>query len=48
MPNTFTTGKYVGIIGDFSKYWIVDSLTLRVQRLETGPESHDLEVELRQ
>lgn len=33
MPNTFTTCKYVGIIGDFSKYWMVDSLTLRAQRL---------------
>jgi HK97 family phage major capsid protein len=32
-PNTFTTGLYVGILGDFSKYWIVDSLKLRFQRL---------------
>lgn len=40
-PNTFTTGLYVGILGDFSHYWIVDALTMTVQRLnelyaETG------------
>lgn len=33
MPNTFTTGLYVGILGDFSYYWIVDALTMRIQRL---------------
>jgi HK97 family phage major capsid protein len=33
-PNTFTTGLYVGIIGDFSLYWIVDALSMEVQRLE--------------
>jgi HK97 family phage major capsid protein len=32
-PNTFTTGKYVGIVGDFSWYWIADSLDLQIQRL---------------
>lgn len=32
-PNTFTTGLYVGIIGDFSYYWIVDALDLQIQRL---------------
>lgn len=32
-PNTFTTGKYVGILGDFSKYWIADSLTMTIQVL---------------
>ena len=32
-PNTFTTGLYVGIYGDFSYYWIVDSLNLEVQVL---------------
>jgi HK97 family phage major capsid protein len=32
-PATFTTGLYVGLIGDLSKYWIVDALTLTVQRL---------------
>ena len=33
-PNTFTTGLYAGIIGDFSYYWIVDALDMTVQRLE--------------
>lgn len=32
-PNTFTTSKYVGIIGDFSCYWIVDSLAMEIQVL---------------
>ena len=32
-PNTFTTGNYVGIIGDFSYYWIVDADSLEVQVL---------------
>lgn len=32
-PNTFTTGQYVGILGDFSQYWIVDALTLQFQIL---------------
>jgi len=32
-PNTFTTGLYVGMFGDFSHYWIVDSLAMTVQRL---------------
>lgn len=31
-PNTFTTGLYVGIVGDFSKYVIADALSLSVQR----------------
>lgn len=33
VPNTFTTGKYVGILGDFSHYWIADALDMQVQRL---------------
>jgi HK97 family phage major capsid protein len=33
-PSTFTTGLYVGIIGDFSFYWIADSLNLQIQRLD--------------
>lgn len=33
MPNTFTTGKYVGLIGDYSFYWIADALNIAVQRL---------------
>jgi HK97 family phage major capsid protein len=32
-PNTFTTGLYVGMIGDFSKYWIADAMSLAIQRL---------------
>lgn len=32
-PNTMTSGLYVGILGDFSKYWIADSLNLQIQRL---------------
>lgn len=32
-PNTFTTGQYVGIIGDFRAYWIADSLALQIQRV---------------
>jgi len=32
-PNTFTTGLYVGIIGDFSYYTIVIALDMTVQRL---------------
>lgn len=41
VPNTFTTGQYVGMIADFSNYWIVDALDVRIQRLgelyaETG------------
>jgi HK97 family phage major capsid protein len=40
-PNTFTTGKYVGILGDFSFYWIADALNMQIQVLtelyaETG------------
>ena len=32
-PNTFTTGLYVGLLGDFSHYWIADALEMTVQRL---------------
>lgn len=32
-PNTFTTGQYVGVLGDFSYYWIVDALTFELQLL---------------
>lgn len=32
-PSTMTAGQYVGIIGDFSYYWIVDSFGLEIQRL---------------
>jgi len=33
IPNTFTTGLYVSILGDFSNYWIADSLDFQLQRL---------------
>lgn len=32
-PSTFTTGKYVGIFGDFSNYWIADALDMAIQTL---------------
>lgn len=32
-PNTLTSGLYVGILGDFSHYWIADALDMQVQRL---------------
>jgi len=32
-PNTFTTGLYVAMLGDFSNYWIVESLSFEIQRL---------------
>jgi HK97 family phage major capsid protein len=33
VPSTFTTGLYVGMIGDYSRYWIADALDMQVQRL---------------
>ncbi|MFO0799189.1 MAG: phage major capsid protein [Gemmataceae bacterium] len=33
VPSTFTAGQYVGMWGDFSLYWIVDSLGMSVERL---------------
>lgn len=33
-PNTFTTGLYVGILGDFNFYWIVDAMNFQLQRLD--------------
>ena len=32
-PATFTAGQYVGIIGDFSHYWIAESMSMKIQRL---------------
>lgn len=32
-PNTFTTGLYVGVLADFSQYWIADALDMQIQRL---------------
>lgn len=33
VPNTFTSGLYVGILGDWSFYWIADALNMNVQVL---------------
>ncbi len=33
MPNTITGSAYVGILGDFSRYWIADSLASTIQVL---------------
>ncbi len=33
VPNTFTTGLYVGMLADFSYYWIADAMSMQVQRL---------------
>jgi HK97 family phage major capsid protein len=33
-PNTMTSGQYVGIVGDFSFYWIVQAMQLEIQRLD--------------
>jgi HK97 family phage major capsid protein len=32
--NTFTSGLYVGILGDFSNYWIADLNAVSIQRLD--------------
>lgn len=32
-PNTFTASQYVGILGDFANYWMVDALTMEFQLL---------------
>ena len=32
-PNTFTTGQFVGIIGDFRFYWIADAFDMEIQSL---------------
>jgi HK97 family phage major capsid protein len=32
-PSTFESGKYVGIIGNFQYYWIVDALSTQIQVL---------------
>lgn len=33
MPNTFTTGKYVGILGNWKYYWIAVALDMQIQVL---------------
>ena len=32
-PNTFTTGNYVGILGNFRYYWIAELFGMEIQRL---------------
>ena len=32
-PSTMTANLYVGILGDFSYYWVADALDMQVQRL---------------
>ncbi len=34
VPSTFTSGLYVGILGDFRHYWIAESLKMELQRLD--------------
>lgn len=34
VPNTFTTGLYVGILANWSYYWIADALQMEMQRLD--------------
>lgn len=33
-PNSFVSGAYIGLLGDFSYYWIVDCLDMQIQRLD--------------
>ncbi|MFO7537610.1 MAG: phage major capsid protein [Chloroflexota bacterium] len=33
-PNTFTANQYVGMLADFSWYWIADSMSFDIQRLD--------------
>lgn len=34
VPNAFTAETYAGMLADFSYYWIVDALNMRIQRLD--------------
>ena len=43
VPNTFTTGQYVGILGDFTYYWIADDRQEQIQReVELYAESNQI------
>jgi len=33
-PNTMTTGLYVGMLGDYTNYWIVDAMDVEISRAE--------------
>lgn len=32
-PHVFSNDKYVGLLGDYSKYWIADALSMTIQRV---------------
>ncbi|WP_300009703.1 phage major capsid protein [uncultured Roseobacter sp.] len=32
-PNTLAAGQYIGLLGDFEHYWILDALQMQMQRL---------------
>lgn len=32
-PSTYSSGYYAAILGDFSKYWIVDALDMQIEKL---------------
>lgn len=34
VPNTFTSGKYVGVLANWKHYWIVDSMDMQIQVLK--------------
>jgi len=34
VPNTFTTGLYVGIVGDFKQYWIAETVNIGIKVLQ--------------
>lgn len=34
VPNTFTSGKYVGVLANWEHYWIVDALDMQIQVLK--------------
>lgn len=43
VPAVFTTGQYVGMLGDYSFYWLVDAMNTQVQRLtELYAESNEV------
>jgi len=48
MPSTLTPGLYVGILGDFSYYWIADNVNMLIQRLvELGALTDEIYIKLR-
>lgn len=34
VPATFTSGLYVGLLGDFSHYWVADAYDVEIQRVD--------------